>query len=408
MGPEDQLLQTRKKVLIVLPMVAHEGITMQVLNQLKTLQDNSYNVYLVVLSQFDQKIFDSFQLRFPESRMLFAGQDDAYLSIKSLFTSPAIVSKIKTFIEKNRIETVVAHTAYAHFLMRLVKGLSLNRDRKLRLFQYFHGTQYRQFPVNTLRRYIINRVNILLAKRFDNGHLFVSEAVKRDVELNLMRHAHQKVIYNALPGNVPTGNSIGSKSRHALVTLLKKAESKYKILLPGRLEGYKGQMFFIKSFAAFVEKAKLFPNDIVLCILGEGSQKQQIERLIADLKLQDFIYVIEPVENSLLLELLPTFNLITLPSEYEGLPLVILEALQAKRVVLCSDIDGTNEIVRDGVTGFLYKALNHSDCVRKLSFIYKDRNEQLIDEAVLEKDLQSKFSFDVHMQKLMCMLEGTW
>lgn len=408
MGQEEHLSQTRKNVLIVLPMVAHEGITVQVFNQLKALQESFYNVHLVVLSKFDQKIFDSFNLKLPENRILFARQPDAYLSVKSLLSSPAIVFKIRTFVTQHNIDLVIAHTAYAHFLMRLVKRTLSKKNRKLRLYQYFHGTQYKHFPINTFRRYAINKLNILLAKRSDSGHVFVSEAVKHDVECNLMKHPYQKVIYNALPERVPAMDEVDNNNRHELITLLKRKKSNYKILLPGRLEGYKGHIFFIKAFAAFVTNEKLLPSDITLYILGEGSQKVQIKQLIADLKLEDYIYVLTPIQHNLLLELLPSFDLITLPSEYEGLPLVVLEALQAKRVVLCSDIGGTNEIVEDGITGYLYKVLDHTDCVRKLTYIYKNRDEQLIDEVAIEKELQSKFSFNVHMQKLIGMLEEAW
>ncbi|WP_233150471.1 MULTISPECIES: glycosyltransferase family 4 protein [Pontibacter] len=391
--------------MIVLPMVAHEGITIQVLNQIKALEKNSYKVFLVVLSQFDQKIFDSFHLKLALDRILFAGQADSYLSVRSLLTSLSVTYRIRRFVQQNKINIVIAHAAYAHFLMRLVKSTLRSEVRKLRLYQYFHITQYKQFPVNTFKRYIINKVNKLLAKRYDNAHLFVSEAVKRDVEINLIKHSYQQVIYNALPLHVLEQGSTLRASSQDFVSLLKRRKAVYNILLPGRLENYKGQIFFINAFAAFVKKEGLLPKHIRLFILGEGSQKVQIKQLIKEFKLDDYIYVKEPIENSLFLKVLPYFNLVTLPSEFEGLPLVILEALQAKRVVLCSDIGGTNEVVRDGETGFLFKALDFSECVRKLSFIYKNRDAKLINEVAIEEELQSKFSFNKHIHKLLSVLE---
>jgi glycosyltransferase involved in cell wall biosynthesis len=44
-------------------------------------------------------------------------------------------------------------------------------------------------------------------------------------------------------------------------------------------------------------------------------------------------------------------DVMALASFYEGLPLVAIEALAAGRAVVATAVDGTPEVVRDGVTG---------------------------------------------------------
>jgi glycosyltransferase involved in cell wall biosynthesis len=47
------------------------------------------------------------------------------------------------------------------------------------------------------------------------------------------------------------------------------------------------------------------------------------------------------------------FHALALPSRSEGLPLVVLEAMAAGRVVITTTAGGSQEVIVDGVTGFI-------------------------------------------------------
>jgi starch synthase (maltosyl-transferring) len=51
--------------------------------------------------------------------------------------------------------------------------------------------------------------------------------------------------------------------------------------------------------------------------------------------------------------LLQTSNVLVLPSLWEGMPNVILEAMMASRPVVATSVEGTSELVTDGETGWL-------------------------------------------------------
>ena len=59
-------------------------------------------------------------------------------------------------------------------------------------------------------------------------------------------------------------------------------------------------------------------------------------------------------------ELLTACDLFVLPSIFEGLPLIVLEAMAAARPVVATRVCGTAETVRDGETGRLVEARNPS------------------------------------------------
>jgi glycosyltransferase involved in cell wall biosynthesis len=61
-------------------------------------------------------------------------------------------------------------------------------------------------------------------------------------------------------------------------------------------------------------------------------------------------------------------DLFVLPSRYEGLGLVILEAMAAEVPVVASRIDGPQELIRDGVTGFLFEMGNPEALAERILF----------------------------------------
>jgi glycosyltransferase involved in cell wall biosynthesis len=51
--------------------------------------------------------------------------------------------------------------------------------------------------------------------------------------------------------------------------------------------------------------------------------------------------------------LLPSFDVVALPSRYEGFPLVLLEAMLARRPVVATAVGSVTDALSDGETGLL-------------------------------------------------------
>jgi glycosyltransferase involved in cell wall biosynthesis len=66
-------------------------------------------------------------------------------------------------------------------------------------------------------------------------------------------------------------------------------------------------------------------------------------------------------------------DLVVLTSRSEGIPLVLMEAMARGKTVLAPAITGIPELVKDGETGFLYRAGSLEDFVSKIDVI---RNSQ--------------------------------
>jgi len=119
------------------------------------------------------------------------------------------------------------------------------------------------------------------------------------------------------------------------------------ILVPARLEEQKGHKYLI---AAVAEARKSF-SDFHVVFLGSGALKAELLHQVESAGLSNTIHFVEFQSN--MQEWFAMCSFAALPSLYEGLPLVAIEALACERTLVASAVDGTPEIVVHEKTGLL-------------------------------------------------------
>lgn len=120
--------------------------------------------------------------------------------------------------------------------------------------------------------------------------------------------------------------------------------------MAGRLEPAKGHEDLLRAFA------RLAPGhpDLHLVIMGTGHLRGQLEQLRDDLGLQGRAHFLGWVED--LISAIAALDLFVLSSHYEGLGVVLLEALALGRPVVSTRVGGTQDIIEEGVTGLFAPA----------------------------------------------------
>ena len=115
----------------------------------------------------------------------------------------------------------------------------------------------------------------------------------------------------------------------------------------GRLEPQKGFQDFLEIFPEIVRKNK----KIKYIVAGEGTYRNELEKIVSSKGLQGKVQFAG--ERDDIPDILNVFDLFILPSHYEGLPTVVLEAMAMEKVVIANDLPQVKEIITDGVNGFL-------------------------------------------------------
>ena len=89
------------------------------------------------------------------------------------------------------------------------------------------------------------------------------------------------------------------------------------------------------------------------------------------------------------------YHLLVLPSLWEGMPNVVMEAFASGLPVVGTDIEGTNELVEDGVTGLLAKAADSESLSKKLISAFEKYESCIKMAENANKLLHEKYSPEV-------------
>jgi glycogen synthase len=121
-----------------------------------------------------------------------------------------------------------------------------------------------------------------------------------------------------------------------------------RLLCLGRLHPDKCFDLALKAFASVRDR---FPR-AHLVIAGDGDERPVLERQVADMGL-DNVEFVGWVAPGKIFELMSAATIVIVPSRYEGLPTVALEAGMMARPVVATRVGGVPEIVVDQETGLL-------------------------------------------------------
>lgn len=165
-----------------------------------------------------------------------------------------------------------------------------------------------------------------------------------------------------------------------------------QLQLSKKLIGTVGNFSAPKNFGMFIDVCKKIarknPNIHFLAV-GDGKNKEHFQELSRqnglDKKLT-FLGRREDIE-----KILQGFDAFLLTSTREGMPNVILEAMASEIPVIATKEDGCNEIIQDGLNGYLVDVDNVDDMVSKTMLLLKDYaiRQKFVQNGLLT--IQSKF-----------------
>ncbi len=120
----------------------------------------------------------------------------------------------------------------------------------------------------------------------------------------------------------------------------------------GRIDEQKGHLLLIEAISQLATEKLQFK----VVLVGDGPLRVQLEKLIAQLNLQDYVEITGWASNAEVRQQILSAQMMLVPSFAEGLPVVIMEALALSRPVISTSIAGIPELVEPGKCGWLIPA----------------------------------------------------
>ena len=201
-----------------------------------------------------------------------------------------------------------------------------------------------------------------------------------------------EVLYNTSlrTSNFPDRSSVAQIN----TTLLEKPLS---LLFAGRLAYQKGLPYLIDSLAHTMQDAS--QADATLTICGDGKLEQKLKHQVEHAKLssnvsfQGWQQDLTPYFNSC--------NVLILSSLWEGLPLVILEAMSHGKAIIATRVGGIPEAVIPGKTGLLVDPEDARGLANAILECYHNRRK-VVEMGLAGYDLcLKKFTLEASVQKAL-------
>ena len=248
----------------------------------------------------------------------------------------AFLSLYKLFKEED-FTIIHTHSSKAGLLARLAAVL----NKTPIVIHTIHGFAFNDF-MNMFKKNFFIYVEKLLAKWTDVLITVSNLNKKKIIDLNIAHENKIKNIYSGIDLSLFT-NKRNDDFRKEL-----NLENDHLLLgSVGRLSDQKDPITMIEAFGII---SKPFPN-AHLALVGDGKLKGKILEKIDKLKLNGKVHLTGNKNNPW--SVYHSMDLFIMSSIYEGLGRSITEALSCGVPVVCTDVEGVPEIVRDNITGIL-------------------------------------------------------
>lgn len=128
----------------------------------------------------------------------------------------------------------------------------------------------------------------------------------------------------------------------------------------GHLDDLKGVFNFVRTFPEILR----YDNSIRFLIGGTGLLEEKIRQYCSLNELNEYTDIIGWIPHNELIFTLNDLSLLVLPSNSEGLPNIVLEAMSCGTPVLATPVGAIPDIIKDGETGFIMEN-NSIECIQK-------------------------------------------
>ena len=203
--------------------------------------------------------------------------------------------------------------------------------------------------------------------------------------------------YNRNTVFIPNGVTCPEKKKADLISRQFGLQKNSYILYLGRIVPEKGEHYLIQAF-------KQLETDKKLVIAGGASDTddymKQLKELASD---DDRIIFTGFVQGEQLQELYSNAYVYVLPSDLEGMPLSLLEAMSFGNCCLTSDIPECTEVI--GHHGFSFKKGNVEDLKEKLQQLCKQESTVHDYQERASDYICRKYDWDVIVQKTLMLYQ---
>ncbi|HEY7098188.1 MAG TPA: glycosyltransferase [Terriglobales bacterium] len=249
------------------------------------------------------------------------------LPTAGFFLFANLLSPIRRLVQRERVDLIHAHSALpcGH------AAALLGRELKIPFIVSVHGLD--AYSTNQVRGYsgkLAKRISQWVYRRACKV-VCVSEKVRASVLQDVQ--ADTSVIYNGVNPEVFAPGADGGKT----------------VLSVGNLIAIKGHECLLRAIATVQHKHQ----DLTCDIIGDGSEQMRLTNLSSELGISGHVRFLGRRSRNEVAEAMQHCTIFALPSRYEALGCVYLEAMATGKPIIGCIGQGIEEVIRNGIDGVL-------------------------------------------------------
>ena len=221
------------------------------------------------------------------------------------------------------------------------------------------GSVFRKSAIELQNRFFVDKLLSLSKKIIVPSSTYVNKSL-------YLKKFQEKIII--IPNGVDLEQFTLPYSKEECRKMLNLPVDSKILLFMGYLTPYKNPDFLIKLMPNIKKK---FP-DSLLIIAGDGSMRKNLEQMTIDLDMENYVFFPGFVGNGIKQLYYKSSDLFCLFSTTDCSPLTILEAMASETPVICSDIGGIPDIVKNDINGILINPENFQDIENKIGDLLGD------------------------------------
>lgn len=269
------------------------------------------------------------------------------------FMLPAFkeASKLKTDL----IQTAVWFGGYPSGILKMIK-----RKPSVLMVNAFFGYRWKMLRKSPVSEMFFIAERLLFSLPFDK-FVCLSNSQKQALEAIGIKNERTEFTY---PG-------VNKKIFHP-INISKKIfnlKDEFVYCFYGRYDSQKGIDILLHVAKKFYKQHK--NSKLVLIITGDN---RKAIKMIEKLGIKEHIILLPGQSQEKLVKIINVADVLVFPSRAESFGMVAAESAAVGKPVIVSDVDGFNEIIVNGKTGFLIKPNNSDMIVEKLNILYKNKN----------------------------------
>ena len=237
-----------------------------------------------------------------------------------------------------------------------------NYDIKIATKHPLFKRKWFRYFFHKLEKFIISRIDKVIFVSYDGLDCYSSK----------LKNLRDKFVF--LPNFIDL-NLFLPMNKNKCLDKFNLDKNKKIILFAGRLHEQKGLDLLLDAYSLLRKHSR---NEFLSVLAGEGVERKHLEKKAIEENLKDVIFL-GNIPHALLPELMNCADVFVLPSIWEGMPYVVLEALACGVPVVATAVGQISHIIKDGINGFI---INNRDAL--------ELKEKIIQAVNLDKDIKNR------------------